>query len=113
MHEMSICESILQIMEDQAKAQDFTKVEAIRLEIGPFSGIELEALRFSYEVVTRNTLADGSRLDVIETKAEAWCMECAKTVQINERYDPCPTCGGHQLQVTSGDEMKIKDMEVN
>ncbi|WP_028877925.1 hydrogenase maturation nickel metallochaperone HypA [Terasakiella pusilla] len=113
MHEMSICESILQIMEDQAQAQNFTKIEKVRLEIGPFSGVELEALRFGFEVVTRNTLAENCVLEIIETKGQAWCMECADTVQINERYEACPKCGGHQLQVSSGDELRIKDMEVN
>lgn len=113
MHEMSICESILQIMEDQAVAQNFSSVKVLRLEIGPLSGVELEALTFGFDVVTKNSLAEGCQLEIIETKAQAWCMECAHTIEIKERYDACPTCGGHQLQVSSGDELRIKDMEVN
>ena len=113
MHEMSICESIIQIIEDQAVSQNFSTVQVVRLEIGPLSGVELEALTFSFDVVTKNTIADGCALEIIETKAEAWCMECAKVVEIKERYDACPTCGGHQLQVSSGEELRIKDMEVN
>ncbi|WP_206201930.1 hydrogenase maturation nickel metallochaperone HypA [Terasakiella sp. SH-1] len=113
MHEMSLCESILQIMEEQAVQQNFTTVQSVRLEVGPLSGVEIEALRFGFEVVTRNTLADGCALEILETQAQAWCMECAELVEIKERYDACPKCGSHQLQVSCGDELRIKDMEVN
>ncbi len=113
MHELSICESIVQIMEDQAVAENFRTVNAVRLEIGPLAGVELEALKFSFDVVTRGTLAEGCRLDVIETEAQAWCMPCAESVVIEARYDACPKCGGYRLQVTAGEELRIKDMEVN
>ncbi|MCG7980654.1 MAG: hydrogenase maturation nickel metallochaperone HypA, partial [Candidatus Thiodiazotropha endolucinida] len=28
------------------------------------------------------------------------------------RYEACPECGSYQLQVTGGDEMRIKELEV-
>ena len=113
MHELSICESLLGVIEDQAKAQDFRRVMQVRLEIGPFSGVEVEALRFSFDMVTKGTLADGAGLEIIETEASAWCFSCGKTVTIAERYEPCPECGSHRLQVTGGEELRIKELEVN
>lgn len=112
MHEMAICESILQVMEEQAAAEAFTAVNAVRLEVGPLAGVELEALRFGFDVVTRGTLADGCRLEVLETPGTAWCLPCGKAVAISQRYDACPDCGSHQLQITGGEELRIKDMEV-
>ena len=113
MHEMAICESLLGIIEEQAKAQNFTRVNRVRLEMGPLAGVEPEALQFSYDVVTRGTLADGSKLEVIELPVNAWCMACAQSVQVSARYEPCPDCGSWQVQITGGDELRIKDMEVN
>ena len=112
MHEMSICESIVSVIEDQAVAQSFSKVNRVRLEIGPLAGVELEALRFSFDVVASGGIADGAMLDVIEPPATGWCMTCAKTVPVKERYDPCPICGNYQLRITGGEELRIKDMEV-
>ena len=112
MHEISICENILETLEEQAKAQAFSQVEVVRLEIGPLAGVELEALRFGFDVVMEGTLADGSTLEIIETKAEALCEQCAVTVTINQRYDGCPNCNHYPLKITSGDEMRIKDLEV-
>ncbi len=113
MHEMSICESLIQIIEGEAAAQKFKQVLAVCLEIGPLAGVELEALHFSYDVVTRGTLAEKSRLDVIELPLNAWCMPCSKNVDVKQRFDACPDCGSYQVQITGGDELRIKNMEVN
>ena len=113
MHEMSLCEGILQILEEQARSQDFRQVKTVCLEIGALAGVEAEAMRFSFEVVSRGTLADGARLEIRELPGEAWCMQCAAPVAVARRYDSCPRCGGHQLQVTGGEEMRIKELEVD
>lgn len=113
MHEMSICESIIQVIEGQAVEQTFTSVKTVCLEIGPLAGVELEALRFSFDVVTRGTIAENSKLEVIELPMNAWCMPCSKNVDVKVRFDPCPHCGSYQVQITGGDELRIKNMEVN
>ncbi len=47
MHEMAICEGIFQVIEDQAKAQQCTRVRRVGMEIGPLAGVDVEALTFS------------------------------------------------------------------
>ncbi len=112
MHEMSLCESVLQIIEHQAKAQQFRKVTAVWLEIGALSGVEPEAMRFSFEVVMQGSLAEQARLEIIELPGVAWCMPCAREVLVQQLYDECPHCGSHQLQIVDGDQMRIKELEV-
>lgn len=113
MHEMSICESILNILKEQASVQNFETVKRVSLEIGPLAGVEIEALKFGFDVVMRNSLADGAVLDIVETQARATCLDCGASAAIEERFDPCPICGSHRLKVTSGEEMRIKELEVN
>lgn len=112
MHEMSLCEGVLQVLEDEAKRQHFSKVKTVWLEIGAMSGVEVEAMRFCFDAVIRHTLADGAKLEIIDISAQAWCLNCAQTVVVKQRYDACPHCGSYQLQVTRGDEMRIKELEV-
>ena len=112
MHEMSLCEGILQILEDNAKTQGFKQVKTVWLEIGVLSGVEPEAMLFSFDAVTRGTLADHATLEIIELPGQAWCMQCAANVEVKQRFDECPTCGSYQLQVVGGEEMKIKELEV-
>ncbi len=112
MHEMSLMQGVLDILQDSAKSQSFSRVKTVWLEIGALSGVDPEAMRFCFEATTRDTLADGAVLDIAETPGQAWCMQCSQPVEIAARYDPCPHCGSHRLQVTGGDEMRVKELEV-
>lgn len=113
MHEMAITESILGILEEEGRRQNFSRVRKVRLEIGALSCVEPQALHFTFDAVTRGTLAENAVLEIIHTQAQAWCLPCERAVVISRRFDACPVCGGHQLQVTAGEEMRIKDLEVD
>lgn len=112
MHEMSLCEGVMQVIEGAAAQQGFSKVEVVRLEIGNLAGVELESMRFCFDAITRDGIAEGARLEIIEVPGQAWCLPCGKTVTVKQRFDACPECGSYQLQVTGGDELRIKDLEV-
>ena len=112
MHEMSLAEGVLQLIEDAARKQQFEKVTTVWLEIGQLSGVEVEAMSFCFDVVTRDSIADGARLEIIALPGAGWCMKCAMTVPMTEVFGECPECGGHQLQVTGGTEMRVKELEV-
>jgi hydrogenase nickel incorporation protein HypA/HybF len=112
MHEMALSESIIGILETEAVRNNFARVKKVFLEIGPFSGVEVEALRFSFEVVARGTIAENADLEIETPEAQAHCFVCDTYIHLKNRYDACPRCGGHQLHMTSGEEMKIKELEV-
>lgn len=113
MHEMALCEGVIEIIEREAEQQKFSKVRAVWLEIGALSHVEPEAMRFCFSAVARDTIAAEARFEIVGVPGAAWCMSCAKTVPLTQRYEPCPDCGGHQLQVTAGDELRVKELEVD
>ena len=112
MHEMAICESLRDAIEDASRTQNFSRVTRVRLAIGRFAGVEVEALRFGFDVVMRGSPAEGADLVVLEEAGTAWCFDCNDTVPLAGRLDPCPRCGGERLLPNGGTEMKIKDLEV-
>ncbi len=112
MHEMSLVEGIRSIVLDQARAHGFSRVTVLRLEIGRFAGLEKPALDFAFDVVMRGSPAEGARLEIIDLPGQAMCYDCMTAVEIADRLDPCPRCGGGRLIPNGGDEMRIKDMEV-
>jgi len=112
MHEMSLAEGVLQLIEDAAHHQEFAKVTKVWLEIGQLSGVEIEAMKFCFDAVTRDSIADGARLEIITAPGTGWCLECSTTVSMTEVYGECPQCGGYQVQVTGGTEMRVKELEV-
>lgn len=112
MHEMSLAEGVLQVIEEAARKDQFQQVSTVWLEIGQLSGVEPQAMAFCFDAVTRGSVADGARLEILTLPGQAWCMACAKTVPMTEVFGECPDCGGFQLQVTGGTEMRIKELEV-
>jgi hydrogenase nickel incorporation protein HypA/HybF len=112
MHEISLCESVVQLIEVQARVQGFRQVRLVRLEIGNLAGVELEAMRFGFEAVARGTIADGAGLEIIEVPGTAWCPHCRRQVGVQLRYDACPECGHLPLQLTGGDQMRVLELEV-
>lgn len=112
MHEMSLAESVLQIIEEQAARHAFARVKTIRLEIGRLSGVEVKAMRFAMDAIARGTLADGARLEIIETAGQGLCPNCLLTVPMEARFDSCSHCGSYGLQPTAGTAMRVRELDV-
>ena len=112
MHELSLSQNVIGIIEEQAVLQDFDCVLKVRIEIGALSCVEPEALIFCFEAVTRGTLAEGARLEILKVPGQALCSDCEAVVPMSRRGEPCPRCDGYRLELRAGDEIRIKDLEV-
>ena len=112
MHEMSICMGIVESLENTAKENNYLAIDEIWLEIGPFSGVEIQAIEFCFDLAVKGSIANAAKLNIIQTKGSAWCFKCNDSVEINERYDSCPICGEYKLNLTTGNELKIKQITI-
>lgn len=112
MHEMSLAEGIRGIVEDAAEKGSFRRVKSVVLEIGALSSVEVEALRFCFDVVMRDTVAAEATMEVVAVPGAGWCMQCSAKVPIDRLHDPCPRCGSYQVQATAGTEMRVLELEV-
>ena len=112
MHEISVCESVRRIVEEHARAKAVRRVRRVRLEIGRFSCVGGEAMRFAFDVVMKGSVADGAELVLVELPGRARCDACGRDVEIDDWLAPCPVCGSPGLTPLGGDEMRIRDMEV-
>jgi hydrogenase nickel incorporation protein HypA/HybF len=112
MHEMSLAEGVIGVVQEAARAHHPCAVRVVRLEIGALAAVECEALRFAFEVVKRGSVAADARLDIVHVPGAAWCMQCSRSVAISERGEPCPECGSWQLQITGGGQMRVKELEL-
>jgi hydrogenase nickel incorporation protein HypA/HybF len=109
MHELSLVQGIVDICEQYAAGR---QVKAVTLTIGALSGVVPEALDFCFEAATRGTLLEGARLEIERVAATGRCDSCGEISVIENYIDPCPRCGGFPLELLSGEEMRVKEMEV-
>jgi len=112
MHEMSLVESVIDLIKDQARKDGFRKVSIVRLAVGELSSTLPDALLFCFEAVSRGTIAEGAVLEIVTVPGQGWCMDCTKTVPLSERFGACPECGNYHVQMTSGDDLRLSELEV-
>ena len=114
MHEMGIVQSIMDILEQQAKMHRATRIVGVTLEFGALTAVMPEAVRFAFEILSKGGMADGARLDITIIPIKVLCLECSKE-SIMDNYQPfCPKCSSPTIQITEGrDEMRIVSLEVD
>jgi hydrogenase nickel incorporation protein HypA/HybF len=111
-HELALAESMLELVESAARHNGAMRVTAVRLELGALSHVERDALSFCFDAVTRGGIASGAVLEIDATPGAAWCMPCGVEVPLERLGEPCPRCGGWQLAVVRGEEMRVKEIEI-
>jgi len=114
MHEMAIVQSIMEILEQQAKIHRATKIVSVALEFGALTAVQPAAVRFAFEVLSNGGIAEGARLDITMVPIKVRCLEGGKE-SIMENYQPfCPACSSAAVQIIEGrDEMRIVSLEVD
>ena len=112
MHEMSLAEGVLQLLEDAARREKFSRVGTVWLEIGQLSGVEPEAMAFCFDAVARGSLAEGACLEIIQVPGTGHCLACGRDTALTAVYDACQHCGAVPVQITGGTEMRVKELEV-
>jgi hydrogenase nickel incorporation protein HypA/HybF len=109
MHEMSITQSIVDICTEHAAGR---RVLAVTVEIGELSGVVAEAVEFCFQACTAETLLEGATLAIEQVAPAANCLDCGVESSIGSYFDPCPVCGSHRLTVVRGEELRVKELEV-
>lgn len=112
MHELSIAISIVDLAIDQANRASVERVTEVELDIGKLSGIEYEALEFSLEVATRDTLLENTRFRINRVDPVAECPECKHLYTPEGMFSHCPQCRKAGVRLIRGTELQIKSLLV-
>lgn len=112
MHEATLAESIIKIAVDVAEKNKAKKISAVGLKLGEMSGVEVEALNLSFEVLSRGTLAEGANLKIERVPIQAKCNKCGKIFKLESYNFFCPECEGI-LILQSGRELLVEFVDCN
>ncbi len=113
MHELAVCQSLLSEVERVASAHGATAVSRIGIAVGPLSGIEAPLLDRAFVIARIGTLAREAELEIEEMPVTVWCAACAtETRPAAANVLLCGRCGTWQVDVRSGDELILKQVEL-
>jgi hydrogenase nickel incorporation protein HypA/HybF len=108
MHELGITRNIVSIVAEHAGA---ARVKRVSLEIGQLSAIMPDAIRFCFDVCSRNTVLEGATLAITIIGGRGRCRDCRHEVPMERPFGLC-ICGSRQLECIAGEELLIKEMEL-
>ena len=109
MHELSLMSNLLA---DAAAAADGAPICALRVRVGPLSGVVVDALRFAFEALAPGTPAAGARFDVEETALVFHCPRCGADYETPVGAYQCPGCGAADGELRGGNELELISIEV-
>jgi hydrogenase nickel incorporation protein HypA/HybF len=112
MHEMSIAQSLITILEEEMEKHGARSLKSVRLHIGQMSAIVPDALSFCFQVITEGTALEGARLDMEIISLRALCRKCGNEFEVKDYVFVCPACAGTWVESISGQDLSIVEMEV-
>jgi hydrogenase nickel incorporation protein HypA/HybF len=112
MHEMGIAQSILDIVRQEMDRHGAGKVNLIRLMVGEFTAVVPHSLNFCFEVLTKDTPFEGVKLEMITVPLTGQCRECGEEFSVKNYQFICPKCGSKDIETIQGNELFIKEIEV-
>jgi len=112
-HEVGITQNILEIALDHARRAGAERITSLSVEIGALSGVIPEAVEFCFEAVTRGTLAEGARLNIVRIPGRGRCHTCGRESDLDTYTFSCPHCESLDLERLQGDELRLTELEID
>ena len=112
MHELAITQSILDIAQKAAREHGAKQVKSVRIMLGEYSGVVPQCIQYYFDVISKDTLAEGALLDIRRLPVVIRCNSCKQESHIDKRHVACPLCGSTDLKLIQGREFYIESLEV-
>ncbi|AXE30842.1 hydrogenase maturation nickel metallochaperone HypA [Chromobacterium phragmitis] len=111
-HELTLAESVVAIAEAAARRAGARRVTRVRLALGLLAHAETDTLLYCCQLAARDTLAADAEFQAERRPAQAHCGDCGQRAEIASLPARCPRCGGENLALEGGDEMRVVDIGI-
>ena len=118
MHEYSVMNQLMTALLDELgqEKKNIERIKEVRIEVGELTFLGADQLKFAFEALGKDTIAEGAELNVIKIDSEVRCDDCGYEGGINYSNDPafhynvpiisCPECDS-KPEIVKGKETKI------
>lgn len=112
MHELAICQSLIDQVEAIALERNARCVTSIVIGIGPLSGVEAQLLKNAYPVASAGTIAENAELVIELLPIKVSCTQCGSESEALPNKLICKQCGDWRTTLVSGDELMLLSIEL-
>mgnify|MGYP001818970867 CR=1 FL=1 len=112
MHELAICQSLMDQVESIALERNAQSVTSIVIAMGPLSGVEAQLLKNAYPIASSGTVAEDAELIIEHLPVRVKCTQCGSESDALPNKLVCKQCGDWRTTLVSGDEMMLMSVEL-
>lgn len=112
MHELAICQSLMDQVENIAFERNAQGVTSIVLAMGPLSGVEAQLLKNAYPIASAGTVAEHAELIIEILPVRVKCTQCGSESDVLPNKLVCKQCGDWRTTLISGDELMLMRVEL-
>lgn len=111
MHELSIAQSMLQIVLEEAERHQVDRVRRVGIKVGAYSAVVPDSLRFCFELISEGTPAQGAELAIEEVPLAGLCRDCGARLDMSQPLFACTECHSARIELTQGQELLVDFIE--
>jgi len=112
MHEYSIVQSLLDLCEQNATANNAAKVFKVVVGIGEMSSVEPTLLKTAFDTFKLDTIASEALMEVQRIPLKGECLDCGCEFVPTISNFLCQKCGSSNTKLISGDELLLLSLEI-
>ena len=105
MHELSLCDDLLDQVVAIAAQHHAPSVDSITVHIGALSGVEPCLLDTAFTLIKAGTVAEQAQLILQTTPVIVSCRHCGAQSETAANHLLCPACQSADTDLISGDEL--------
>lgn len=112
MHELGVATQIMDLVTRVMDENSARKVGEITVEVGTLSCLDPDSLKFCFQAITKGTRLETARLKIEEIKPRARCRTCNEEYEVRWDDFRCRSCGSSEFDILVGNEISVKELEV-
>lgn len=112
MHELPITQSVLDIALRYAAQEEATRITNLYLLIGELSSIVDDSVQFFWDIISRDTIAEGATLHFERVPMQMLCLACGEIYRPAPGTLACPKCESNQVKVAGGEEFRLESIDI-
>ena len=112
MHELTITESLLEITLRHAKKANAIRITDLYLVIGDLSSVVDDSVQFYWDIVAKDTPAEGANLHFKRKATQIQCLECEEIYHPTNNIMACPRCESIHVKILSGEEFFLEAINI-
>jgi hydrogenase nickel incorporation protein HypA/HybF len=112
MHELTITESLLEIALRHGDKANAARITDLYLVIGELSSVVDDSVQFYWNIIAKDTKAEGANLHFERVATKIECLECGETYQPSNNVMSCPNCSSIKIKILAGEEFYLEAINI-